>query len=217
MSVVHDPSSSRVAARASIEVFADVTCPFAHVGLRRFVMRRQERGTDHPTLRVRAWPLELVNGKPLAPSLVAQHVEELREQVAPDLFGGFDPDVAPVSSMPALELIASAYERGDSAGERMSLILRDALFEEGLDIAAPDVLARIAASEGITVHTREAERIVLDDFEEGKRRGVRGSPEFYLDGHGWYCPALHIEKVGNTLHIEPDLEAVEAFQAACFR
>jgi predicted DsbA family dithiol-disulfide isomerase len=217
MNVVHDLSLSRVATRSSIEVFADVTCPFAHVGLRRFVMRREERGADHPTLRVRAWPLELVNGKPLEPGLVARHVEELRSQVAPDLFRGFDADVAPVSSMPAFELVAAAYEVSDSTGERMSLILRDALFEEGLDIAAPDALARIAASEGITVQTCDAERIVLNDFEEGRRRGVRGSPEFYLDGHGWYCPALHVEKVGNALHIEPDIEAVEAFLAACFR
>jgi hypothetical protein len=98
MSVLHDPSSSRAGTRRSIEGFADVTCPFAHVGLRRCVMCRQERGADHPTLRVRAWPLELVNGKPLEPSLVAQHGEEFREQVAPDLFGGFDPDVAPVAA-----------------------------------------------------------------------------------------------------------------------
>jgi predicted DsbA family dithiol-disulfide isomerase len=217
MNMVHDRPFNRAATRVSIEVFADVTCPFAHVGLRRFVERREVHGADHPTLRVRAWPLELVNGKPLEPGLVVQHVEALREQVAPDLFRAFDPDLVPVSSMPALELVAAAYELGELAGERMSLILRDALFEEGRDIAAPDVLARIAASEGITVQTRDAEWIVRHDFEEGKRRGVRGSPEFYLDGRGWYCPALHIEKVGDTLHIEPDIQAVEAFLAACFQ
>ena len=47
-----------------IEVFADIACPFAHVGLRRFVTERERRGLDRPRLRVRAWPLELVNGKP---------------------------------------------------------------------------------------------------------------------------------------------------------
>jgi predicted DsbA family dithiol-disulfide isomerase len=217
MRVVHDPKSSRVATRAVVEVFADVTCPFAHVGLRRFVTRRGGRRTARPILRVRAWPLELVNGKPLEPSLLAQQVDELREQVAPDLFRGFDPSVTPISSMPAFELIAAAYELSDPAGEHMSLTIRDGFFEEGLDIAAPNVLARIAATEGITVHTFDAEQIVLHDYEEGKRRGVRGSPEFYLDGHGWYCPSLHIEKGDNTLNIEPDTEEVEAFLAACFK
>ena len=147
---------------------------------------------------------------------MAQHVDELREQVAPDLFRGFDPDLVPGSSIPALELVAAAYELSDPAGERMSLLVRDAMFEQGLDIGNPDVLSAIAATEGITVHTGDAERIVLRDYEDGRRRGVRGSPEFFLDGRGWYCPSLHIEKIDDTLRIEPDLEAVEAFLAACF-
>jgi predicted DsbA family dithiol-disulfide isomerase len=216
MPVVCNRSSSVAATRAAVEVFADVTCPFAHLGLRRFVARREEFGALRPILRVRAWPLELVNGKPLEPSVVAQHVDELREQVAPDLFRGFDPDLVPVSSMPALELVAAAYELSDPAGERVSLLVRDSLFEQKLDIGNPDVLSGIAATEGILVHTCDAERIVLHDYEEGRRRGVRGSPEFFLDGRGWYCPSLHIEKVDDTLRIEPDLEAVEAFLAACF-
>jgi predicted DsbA family dithiol-disulfide isomerase len=216
MPVVPSPSSSRAVTRVAVEVFADVTCPFAHVGLRRFVARRQELGAAGPTLRVRAWPLELVNGKALEPSDVAQHVEELRKQVAPDLFRRFDPDHVPVSSMPALALVAAAYELGDPAGERMSLLVRDALWEQGLDIGQPEVLARIAAAQGVAVPARDAERIVLHDYEEGRRRGVRGSPEFFLDGHGWYCPSLQIEKVDEALRITPDIEAVEAFLAACF-
>ena len=216
MPVVRNQSSSVAANRATVEVFADVTCPFAHVGLRRFVARREGLGAVRPILRVRAWPLEFVNGKPLEPGVVARHVDELREQVAPDLFRGFDPGLVPVSSMPALELVAAAYEVSDAAGERMSLLVRDTLFEQGLDIGSLDVLSGIAASQGITVQIGEAERIVLHDYEEGRRRGVHGSPEFFLDGRGWYCPSLHIEKVGDTLRIEPDLEAVEAFLAACF-
>ena len=75
---------------ASVEVFAEITCPFAHVGLRRFVVRREASGRAAPVLWVRAWPLELVNGEPLDPDVVARHVDELRERVAPDLFRGFD-------------------------------------------------------------------------------------------------------------------------------
>ena len=116
MPVVRNGSPNLTATRATVEVFADVTCPFAHVGLRRFVARREEFGLLGPILRVRAWPLELVNGNPLEPSLVAQHAEELREQVAPDLFRGFDPDLVPASSMPALELVAAAYELNDRSG-----------------------------------------------------------------------------------------------------
>jgi predicted DsbA family dithiol-disulfide isomerase len=216
MSVVGDPSSHRMVARVAVEVFADITCPFAHVGLRRFVARREQRGSVVPRLRVRAWPLELVNGAPMPPEHVARRVAELRAQVAPDLFGGFDPDVVPSSSMPAFELAAAAYGLGDDVGERVSLEIRDAFFEHGLDISSPEVLDRIAASETIAVHHVDAERIVLEEYEEGTRRGVRGSPEFYLDGRGWYCPSLRIENVDGALTIEPDPEAIEAFLAACF-
>jgi predicted DsbA family dithiol-disulfide isomerase len=205
------------AARTTVEVFADVTCPFAHVGLRRFVARREAVGFTRPILHVRAWPLELVNGELLERDLVAQHVAELRAQVAPDLFQAFDPEVLPLSSLPALELVAAAYEVSDVAGEHVSLEVRDALFEHGLDIADPDVLARIAAKGRIAVDHAAAERIVQRDYEEGQRRGVRGSPEFFLDGRGWYCPSLHIEQVDGTLRIEPDLDAIEAFLTACFR
>jgi predicted DsbA family dithiol-disulfide isomerase len=160
--------------------------------------------------------LELVNGELLERELVAQHVEELRDQVAPDLFQGFDPEVLPLSSMPAFKLVAAAYEVSDVAGEQVSLQVRDALFEHGRDITDPEVLHEIATREGITEPSRAAERIVLRDYEEGRRRGVRGSPEFFLDGRGWYCPSLHIENVDGTLRIEPDLESVEAFLTACF-
>ena len=60
----------------TVEVFADVVCPFAHVGLRRFVARRAELGRSRPLLLVRAWPLELVNAKPFDPASVARNVAE---------------------------------------------------------------------------------------------------------------------------------------------
>lgn len=206
----------RDTARDVVEVFADVTCPFAHVGLRRFVAHRRALEATRPLLRVRAWPLELVNGEPLDPDVVSRHVDELREQVAPDLFGGFDPELVPRSSMPSLELVAAAYQLGDAPGERMSLLVRDALFEHGLDLSQPDVLARMAATEGIVLPVSDTEQLVRDDYEDGKRRGVRGSPEFFLDGRGWYCPSLQIDKVGEALRIQPDIEEIQAFLAACF-
>jgi predicted DsbA family dithiol-disulfide isomerase len=206
---------TRTAAAGVVEVFADVTCPFAHVGLRRFVAQREARLAAEPVLRVRAWPLELVNGEPLDPDVVLRHVDELREQVAPDLFQRFEPEHLPRSSMPALEVVAAAYRQGAHAGERMSLLVREALFELGLDLGQPDVLADLAAAEGITMPT-DTEQLVLADYEDGRRLGVRGSPEFFLDGRGWYCPSLAIEKIGEDLRIAPDVEEIQAFLAACF-
>ena len=44
----------------AIEVFADVRCPFAHVGIRRVHEQRVAAGA--PPLRVRAWWLPLPDG-----------------------------------------------------------------------------------------------------------------------------------------------------------
>ena len=74
-----------------IETFADVCCPFTHVGLRRLSDRRDHSGRTDVALWVRAWPLEIVNGDPLDPVMIAEEVDALRASVAPDLFASFDP------------------------------------------------------------------------------------------------------------------------------
>jgi predicted DsbA family dithiol-disulfide isomerase len=210
-----DRAPRDASATAVIEVFADVMCPFTHVGLTRLVERRRALGSS-VVLRVRAWPLELVNGEPLGAELVAEEVHELREQVAPDLFTGFDASRFPSSSLPALTLAAAAYRASSRLGERVSLAVRHALFEEGRDIADVDVLADIARAcdvprvEGID---RDA---VRSDWEEGRNRGVQGSPHFFLGDEGYFCPALDITRVGGNLHITSDAAAFDAFVARAF-
>ena len=64
-----------------IEVFADVVCPFTHVGLRRL---REERPEGNATrFLVRAWPLEWVNGTPLAAELVGREIDVSRDGCHP--------------------------------------------------------------------------------------------------------------------------------------
>ena len=123
-----------------IEVFADIWCPFAHVGIRCVVERKEQLKQEDALLYIRAWPLELVNEAPLDSETTAHHVQELREQVAPDLFQHFDPDHFPTTTLPALACVHSAYEKDMKTGEAVSLALRRALFEDGLDISDPGVL-----------------------------------------------------------------------------
>jgi predicted DsbA family dithiol-disulfide isomerase len=199
-----------------VEVFADVGCPFTHVGLRRFGQRRALLARDDLVLRVRAWPLELVNATPLDPESVARHVAELREQVAPEMFAGFDANAFPKSTLPALALAAAAYRVGDRVGERVSLALRDALFEAGRDVGDPEVLRAIAAEQEIELTVPGSADAVLADWREGRRRGVRGSPEFFVDGRGYFCPALDISGIDGQLQIIPDVDGFETFLSACF-
>ena len=200
----------------AIEVFADVLCPFTHVGLRRLVARRAELGLDEPLLLVRAWPLELVNGKPLEADFVAEEVAELRGSVAPELFVGFDPDHFPASSLPALALAARARRTDQWVGEQCSLALRHALFEEGRDIGDPDELARIAGECGIDGPRGEDHAAVLADLELGRSLGVVGSPHFFVDGVGHFCPGLEIARVDGRLSITLDVDGFGSLAERCF-
>ena len=199
-----------------IEVFADVACPFTHVGLRRFVDRRAELGRDDVTLRVRAWPLEIVNGQPLDPHFIAEEIDDIRRQVAPALFQGFTEAAFPVSSLPALTLAAAAYDENLATGEQVSLALRDLLFEQGIDIADTTVLARLATDHDVSVDLTDSRR-VLEDHAEGLARGVVGSPHFFTPAGGFFCPSLDVHRdAGGHLRITADTAGFDRFVAACF-
>jgi predicted DsbA family dithiol-disulfide isomerase len=206
---------SRPIVASSIEVFADVVCPFTHVGLRRLVDRRHDIGETTP-LRVRAWPLEFVNGVALAADVVADEVQELREQVAPDLFAGFDATRFPTTSLPALALAAAAYRSSAERGEEVSLALRHALFEEGRNIASDDVLAEIARTHDLAQPDAEDHAAIFADWEEGRSRGVLGSPHFFVDGEGFFCPSLEITRVGDHLRISTDEVGFGRFVSRAF-
>lgn len=186
-----------------VDVYADVSCPFAHFSLRRFSERRREAGAGQVRLRVHAWPLQLVNGEPLEAGKVADEIADLRAQVAGDLFGGFDPAAFPSSTIDILGATTLAYEHSADAGEAFNLAIRDALFEQGRPIGDPDVLAEIAARFDLEVPDPDAARAaVAADFAEGQRRGVTGSPYFIVDDIPFFCPTLAIERHGEHLRID---------------
>ena len=198
-----------------LEVWADVTCPFTHVGLHRLVDERDRHGRDDLHLRVRAWPLELVNGVPMDAHAVAGKIAALRDSVAPDLFTGFTEAAFPVTTLPALALTAAAYRGGPEAGERAALIVRDLVFEEGRDVGDPAVVAAAAAALAVDVTDADVEQ-VQSEYDAGKARGVQGSPTFFVGDEGFFCPTLTITKVGDSLGIEFDRDAFDAFVKSVF-
>lgn len=203
-----------------MEVFADVLCPFTHVGLHTLMDRRRDRGLAEPHMRIRAWPLELINGQALDAHHVAAEIEALRASVRPDLFAGFSVETFPATSMTAFALTAAADRIGDPAlSEQVGMALRDALFEQGLDIGRPEVVRSVADSFGLEPLGAEAtEAAVRADWAEGKERGVVGSPHFFTaDGGSWFCPGLAISRddVGNF--VVAWKEGSEAFVDSVFR
>ena len=187
----------------TVEVFADVLCPFTHVGLHTLIDRRAERGLAEPTLRIRVWPLQLINGKPLDPDHIAAEITALRGSVRPDLFRGFSVETFPKTSMTAFALAAAADQTGDAVvSETVGMALRDAVFEQGLDIGRPEVVAEIAARFGLHPLDADAtDAAVRADWNEGRGRGVVGSPHFFTGAASWFCPGLAISRddVGNFI------------------
>jgi predicted DsbA family dithiol-disulfide isomerase len=201
---------------ARIEVFADIVCPFTHVGLRRLSEARRGREVS-PSVRVRAWPLELLNGAGLGSDLVAREIDALRAQVASDLFVGFDAATFPRTSIPAFGLAAAAYAVDDLTGEVVSLALRDALFERGEDISDAEVLRAIGQPFDIEpLDTAATESSVRTDWERGKVREVQGSPHFFVGDRGWFCPSLDISHEGQRFDIQVADKTMRDFYAAAF-
>jgi predicted DsbA family dithiol-disulfide isomerase len=177
-----------------MEVFADIWCPFAHVGLQTIHTQLARAGRTDVAIWVRAWPLELVNGAPLDPSITLEHTHELRAQVAPDLFRHLDVHRFPGSTLPALALANRAYRTDLQAGERVSFALRDALFEHGRDISDRATLEQLAHDLGVVMPDESDRAGVVADWHEGQRRGVLGSPHFFCGDDDVFCPSLDITK-----------------------
>ncbi len=175
----------------TIEVFADINCPFTHVGLKVMATEIEASGAA-VEIRVRAWPLEWVNGSPLDAEGVAVKAAALSSQLGVHDFDGFRADRWPNTTIPALNLADAAYERDAATGFAVSLRLRSLVFEEGCDIADDQVLAGVAEEFALAPPGLEPTAGVQADYAEGQRRGVRGSPDFWVQDREFFCPSLDI-------------------------
>jgi len=200
-----------------IEIFADVWCPFAYVGIRRVFQYRDEIGRNDVPIIVRSWPLELVNDAPMAQAKALGNCDALRRQVAADQFANTELSNFPSTTLDALTLIAQAYEQDVSAGEKASIVVREAIFERGDDVADESMLQRIASSLGVSYVPDADHVLVRHDWEEGKARGVVGSPHFFNGSVGVFCPSLQLTRTEDSgLIIQANAEKLAAFLKTCF-
>ena len=201
-----------------IEVYADIWCPFAHVGLRSAVARRDELGRREVVLWVRAWPLELVDGAPLDPGATAEHVEDLRAASGP-------------GSLRALRSRALPEKLARGARARRGRLPQGRTNRRGRE---PCAAPRAVRGGGATSRTRRCSRrwrvptvsatpvtgtwkASTRSGTRASRGGVRGSPHFFCGKADAFCPSLEISEDGEGhLDLRQDMEALEELLAGCF-
>jgi predicted DsbA family dithiol-disulfide isomerase len=194
---------------AHVEVFADITCPFAHVGLKRVV-----EGRPDAEVIVRAWPLEWVNDAGLDFDGVQAKAEALTEQLGGNDFGGLRADHWPTTTLPALDLAAAGYANDAATGLAISLEIRSALFERGLDISDPATLADIAAAHGVTAPDDATHAAVRAEYDDGLARHVNGSPHFWVGSDDFFCPSLDLGRdADGKLLAHIDIDGLTSFFA----
>ena len=97
---------------------------------------------------------------------------------------------------------ARARRRSTPPGswEEASFRVRTALWEDGVDVGSPDAVTALAAELGVQT-TATDHRSVIDDWADGQRRGVDGSPHYFCGGADLFSA---------------DTDRVEAFLEECW-
>ena len=179
-----------------LTVFSDLHCPWAYVFAIRLRRAREEVG--RPPVAWRCWPLELVNRRGTPWDTLSQEIPVLA-QLEPDHFAPPKRETWPSTLLPAMEGLKVAGELGGPvAADRFDEVARRAFFLEGRDLSIRPTLADVAAAAGLD---RDAfldafdggghRRAVVADWQEGRRRGVEGSPHAFLpDGTGIFNPGV---------------------------
>jgi predicted DsbA family dithiol-disulfide isomerase len=179
-----------------LTVFSDLHCPWAYVFSIR--LRRARAAVDQPPVAWRCWPLELVNRRGTPWSSVSLEIPVLA-QLEPDHFSAPQRETWPSTMLPAMEALKVAGELGGAkAADRFDEAARRAFFLDRRDLSIRPTLADIAAEAGLD---REDfldafdggghRRSVVADWQEGRRRGVQGSPHAFLpDGTAVFNPGI---------------------------
>ena len=200
--------SSTAAAPGTIVIFADVTCPWAHLAVHRLhETRARLRLDDEVVLDIRAFPLELVNAEPTPKPIVEAEIP---------VVGGLEPDAGwrmwerpahewPSTALLALEAVQAAKEQGLRASEALDRALRRAFFAESRPIGMRHEVLAVAAETGAVDVTALKDALVA-----GRARGeleaqlaisltdeVRGSPHVFLpDGADVHNPGIELRWEG---------------------
>lgn len=202
-------------APGTIVVFADLGCPWAHVGVHRLHAARKRVGRS-VSIDVRVFPLEIINSQP-TPFRGLQNEIPVLSEMEPDagweLWAG-DATTWPVTTLLSMEAVEAAKEQGLDASAQLDHALRRALFGESRCISMRHVILEVAAScTGVDVPALaaalddgRARRSMLDGYRTAAD-AIQGSPHYFLaDGTSSHNPGVdfHWDKAQHRIVIDCD-------------
>ena len=192
----------------TIVVYADITCPWAHLAVYRLHAARTKLDLDDEVrLDVRAFPLELFNEQPTPKKILDAEIS---------VAGALDPEAGwqmwqrpeseyPVTSLPALEAVQAAKEQGLLASEQLDRRLRVGFFGESRVISLRHEILELAAEcdavdvdgLGAALDSGRARAAVMEQKEIAEGDDVQGSPHVFLpDGTAVHNPGIEMEWEG---------------------
>ena len=143
---------------------------------------------DRVTLRMRPFPLELIDGESAPRDILDQEwwLAAIQEPAA--VFAPYHHDDWPTTTLPAFEAVWCAARQGNEAGLAYDLRVRQAFFKESQNIGRWDVLHEIAAEVGLDrerfardVAGGQARAAVVEEAQLGREQfRVRGTPTLML-------------------------------------
>ena len=192
----------------TIVVYADISCPWAHLAVYRLHAARAKLDMDDEIrFDIRSFPLELFNKEPTPKKILDAEIS---------VAGGLDPDARwqmwqrpeseyPVTMMPALESVQAAKEQSLLASEQLDRRLRVGFFGESRVVSLRHEILELAGEcpavdvdqLAVALDTGTAREAVMEQKKIAEGEHVDGSPHLFLpDGTDVHNPGIDMEWAG---------------------
>jgi predicted DsbA family dithiol-disulfide isomerase len=194
-------------APGTVQVWSDLLCPFAYVGLLRFYRARARLGLDGEVrVEHRCFPLELFNGPHPRRGTDTEAVgvgqiepeAEFRVWTAPE-------DQYPHTVLLAAEAVAATGAQSAAAAEALDLALRRAFWTQSRSISHRSVILEVAEETGSVDVKDLAEALdtgrhraqLMADFAVAQTGAIPASPTFRLaDRTAYTNPGIEVRWEG---------------------
>ncbi|GAA2315489.1 dithiol-disulfide isomerase [Nonomuraea roseoviolacea subsp. roseoviolacea] len=204
-----DASATPPVAAGTVQVWSDLLCPFAYVGLLRLRRARERLGLDGAVrLEHRTFPLELFNGPHprRGTDTEAVGLGQIEPEAQFRVWTAAD-DLYPHTVLLAAEAVHAASAQSRAAGEELDLALRRAFWTHSRSISHRQVILEVAGdlADGVVDVTELAAALdsgrhradVMRDFAVSRTDAVPGSPTFRLhDGTTVHNPGIQVRWEG---------------------